>query len=78
MTVKTSAKIGAKAKRATYKRRFPSHNFGMVGFIKELVDELGVDMSTSPERGSKVPQQKPKFKRMEIGPGQVFIIKNGV
>jgi hypothetical protein len=35
-------------------------------------------MITSPERGSKVPQQQPKFKRMEIGPGQVFIIKNGV
>lgn len=66
-----------KVKRVTYKRRFPSHNFGMVGFVKELVDELGVDMITSPERGSKVPQQQPKFKRIEIGPGQVFIIKNG-
>ncbi len=66
-----------KVKKATYKSRFPSHNFGMVGFVKELVDELGIDMITSPERGSTVPQQQPKFKRMEIGPGQVFIIKSG-
>jgi len=29
-------------KRVTYKYHFPSHNFGMVGFVKELVDELGV------------------------------------
>jgi len=65
-----------KAKRATYKRRFPSHNFGMVGFVKELVDELGIDMITSPERGSRVPQQQPRFKRMEIVPGQVFIVKS--
>ena len=64
-----------KARRFTYKRRFPSHNFGMVGFVKELVDELGIDMITSPERGSRVPQQQPRFKRMEIAPGQVFIIK---
>jgi len=66
-----------KVKKVTYKSRFPSHNSGMVGFVKELVDELGVDMITSPERGSTVPQQQPKFKRMEIGPGQVFIIKSG-
>lgn len=67
-----------KLRKATYKRRFPSHDFGMVGFIKELVDELGMDMITNPERGSKVPQRQPKFKRMEIGPGQVFIIKNAI
>ncbi|MBN1415814.1 MAG: hypothetical protein JW973_11990 [Bacteroidales bacterium] len=65
-----------KLRKATYKRRFPSHDFGMVGFIKELVDELGMDMITNPDRGSKIPQRQPKFKRMEIGPGQVFIIKD--
>ncbi|MBN1472365.1 MAG: hypothetical protein JW925_11330 [Syntrophaceae bacterium] len=65
-----------KLKKSTYKHHFPSHDFGMVGFVKELIDELGMDMITNPERGSKVPQRQPKFKRMEIGPGQVFIIKN--
>jgi hypothetical protein len=59
-----------------YKRRFPSHDYGMVGFIKELVDELGMDMITNPARGSKLPQREPKFSRMEICPGQVFVIKN--
>ncbi len=74
---KTILSCLGKVKKITYKKRFPSHDFGMVGFIKELVDELGIDMITSPERGSTVPQQQPRFKRMEIGPGQVFIIKSG-
>lgn len=56
-------------------RRFPSHCYGMVGVIKELVDELGMDMITSPTRNSIAPQRYPKFKKMEITPGQVFIIK---
>jgi len=66
-----------KVKKASYKKHFPSHDYGMVGFIKELMDELGMDMITNPERGSKIPQRQPKFKRMEVLPGQVFIIKNG-
>lgn len=57
-------------------RKFRSHDWGMVGFIKELVDELGMDMITSPKRGSKIPQRDCKFLRMEIFPGQVFIFKS--
>ncbi len=68
--------ILGRAKRKSYKRHYPSHDYGMVGFIKELIDELGVDMITSSERGSTVPQRQPRFKRMEIVPGQVFVIKN--
>lgn len=65
----------SRLRKRIYKRRFPSHDFGMVGFVKELVDELGMDMITNPARGSRVPQRQPKFERMEIGPGQVFVIK---
>lgn len=74
---KTIVSLLRKLRKVTYKKRFPSHDFGMVGFIKELVDELGMDMITNPERGSKIPHRQPKFKRMEVLPGQVFIIKNG-
>jgi hypothetical protein len=52
-----------------------SHDCGMVGFIKQLVDELGIDAITSPTRGGKSSQRFPGFQRMEIDPGQVFIIK---
>lgn len=57
------------------KRRFPSHSYGMVGVIKELVDELGMDMITNPNRNGITPQRYPKFRKMEITPGQVFIVK---
>jgi hypothetical protein len=40
-----------------------------------LVDELGMDAITSPVRGGKPPQLFPRFRQMEIYPGQVFILK---
>lgn len=61
--------------RLLMRRRFPSHCYGMVGFIKELVDELGVDMITSPMRGSRQAQRLPRFRSLEVTPGQVFITK---
>lgn len=57
-------------------QRLKSHEYGMVGFIKQLIDELGMEMITSIERGSKLPFRESKFQKMEIYPGQVFIIKN--
>ncbi len=63
-------------RRVKYKsRRFPSHNYGMVGFVKQLIDELGMDAITNPERNGPPPQRFPKFQRMEVCPGQVFIVK---
>ncbi len=70
------AKALGTPKSSPMKKRFPSHDYGMVGFIKELVDELGMDMITNPSRGYKGKQRMPVFSRMEICPGQVFIVKN--
>ena len=57
------------------KSLFPSHSYGMVGLVKQLVDELGMDAITNPARNGLSPQRFPKFQRMEICPGQVFIVK---
>jgi SAM-dependent methyltransferase len=54
---------------------FPSHDYGLVGFTKQLMDELGMDAITNPARGAPPPQRLPRFRRMEICPGQVFIVK---
>lgn len=63
-------------RRHKYKsRRFPSHDYGMVGLIKQLIDELGMDAISNPQRGGPPPQRFPKFQRMEVCPGQVFIVK---
>jgi SAM-dependent methyltransferase len=53
----------------------PSHCYGMVGLIKELMDELGIDAITNPARNGRPPQRVPRFRHMEIFPGQVFVVK---
>jgi len=51
-----------------------SHNFGMVGFIKELVDECGMADVTDPDHGIS-PHRASLFAKMHIYPGQVYIVK---
>jgi hypothetical protein len=61
-------------KRLLNRRQFRDHPYGLVGFIKELVDECGMADVTHPERGRGNFRQS-KFKEMKIVPGQVFIVK---
>ena len=51
---------------ALYKQRFPSHSYGMVGWVKQLVDEVGVEAMGY---GGGM------FESMEIFQGQVFVNK---
>ncbi|SRR6266851_318605 len=46
------------AKMFKAETRFPSHDYGLVGFVKGLVDELGMDAITHPKRDSMVPHQR--------------------
>jgi hypothetical protein len=52
---------------------FPCHAYGMVGFVKELVDEQGA-ASVTMERPIKE-RRASKFKHMLITPGIVFVTK---
>jgi hypothetical protein len=53
---------------------FPSHPYGMVGFIKELVDEQGAaDLTRASLVGT--PARASKFESMTITPSIVFIKK---
>lgn len=61
-------------KRVINGRQFRSHDYGLVGFIKELVDECGMADITRPDLGNP-PQRRSQFQEMRISPGQVFIIK---
>jgi hypothetical protein len=53
---------------------FGSHNFGMVGFIKELVDECGRADITHPEYGEG-PRTTSRFGELVLMHGQAFITK---
>lgn len=61
-------------KRALQRRRFKSHDFGMVGFIKELIDECGMADITHPTNGLGN-QKLSKFREMRISPSHLFVIK---
>jgi hypothetical protein len=47
-----------------------------VGFVKQLVDEMGADAYTHSARGSTEPHRMPKFRSVEFLPGQVFVTKS--
>ena len=56
--------------------RYASHDFGMVGFVKQLIDECGMGDITKPGfTQSALPARASKFDRMIITHGQVFLMK---
>jgi hypothetical protein len=61
-------------KRLFNRKQFLSHDYGLVGFVKELVDECGMADITREDRGTP-PYRASKFKEIRISPGQVFIVK---
>jgi hypothetical protein len=52
-----------------------NHLGGMVGFIKELIDECGMADITKPGLG-RPPHRTSKFERMMISFGQCFVVKS--
>ena len=56
------------------KRRFPSHEYGMVGFLKELVDECGIADVTNPLWGKGTPRLS-KIEEMTLTQGLATIVK---
>lgn len=58
------------------KRRFRSHDFGMVGLVKQLIDELGIEDATNERYTNKVEKNvKPAIKEIIFKVGQVVVIK---
>ena len=62
------------AKAAVSRREFHSHDFGLVGFIKELVDEAGMGDITHQTNGI-APYRPSKFTELRVSHGHVFIVK---
>ena len=50
-----------------YKQRFPSHDYGLVGVIKQLIDEFGMQWAGIHDA---------RFGKITIYPGQVFLEKS--
>jgi len=67
--------VSIELKRFLLKRNCYSHNIGMVGFIKELVDECAVEDIYHPQFGLKG-EGSSKIREMRILRSHTFIIKN--
>jgi SAM-dependent methyltransferase len=65
----------SKIKARVLKAQYHSHDYGMVGFVKELVDELGMADITHPQMGV-APHRESKFREMRLSPSHLFIVKS--
>lgn len=61
-------------KSRSVKRKFPSHQYGMVGFLKELVDECGMEDITDPLRG-KGAARASTIEEMTVSTSLAMIVK---
>jgi SAM-dependent methyltransferase len=70
-------KAGRKWSRALARERFRSHDYGMVGFVKQLVDECAMADVTARGRGGLEPSRLSQIARLSITTGHVFVFKPG-
>jgi hypothetical protein len=66
--------LASVAKRLFQRGLFRSHDYGLVGFVKELVDEQGMADITHPEYGL-APYRASKFREMRLSVSHLFIVK---
>jgi hypothetical protein len=59
---------------ANHKKRFPSHSYGMVGFVKELIDEMAMADITCQGMGTGTFQLS-LFKQIYVNQGHVIVFK---
>ena len=69
-----AARVVSGAKAAALGAQYHSHDYGMVAFVKELIDELGAADITDPRMGLG-PRRESKFREMRISASHLFIIK---
>ena len=62
--------------RGAFPRSGGGHTHGMVGFVKELVDECGMADVTKPDLGI-APHRSSLIERLQISHGQVTVFKAG-
>jgi hypothetical protein len=68
-------KVGRKVGRRLKSRRRPSHDYGMVGFVKQLIDECAMADITAPGRGGLQPYRSSSIEKLRISTGHAFVFK---
>jgi hypothetical protein len=67
-------RLASNAKRTLQHGLYNSHNYGMVGFVKELVDELGASDITHPKFGIAPPRTS-RFREMKLSQSHLIVVK---
>jgi len=67
-------RLASAAKRTLQRGLYNSHNYGMVGFVKELVDELGAPDITHPKFGIGPPRTS-RFREMKLSQSHLIVVK---
>lgn len=60
-----------------FARRFPSHEFGMAGLLKQLIDECGIEDITHPDKGGLGPLRLSRFEKIIVGVKHAIVFKAG-
>jgi len=67
-------RLSSLLRRYAYATKLTSHDYGMVGFVKQLVDECGMGDITHPKYG-KGPYRPSQIASMQISHGLVIVVK---
>jgi SAM-dependent methyltransferase len=67
-------RLASAAKRVLQLGLYNSHDYGMVGFVKELVDELGMPDITHPDFGIAPPRPS-RFREMKLSQSHLLVVK---
>lgn len=69
-----AGRLASAAKRTLQRGLYNSHDYGLVGFVKELVDELGMADITHPDFGIAPPRPS-RFREMKLSPSHLIVVK---
>jgi SAM-dependent methyltransferase len=69
-----AGRLASAAKRALQLGLYNSHDYGMVGFVKELVDEMGMPDITHPDFGIAPPRPS-RFRELRFSLGHLVVVK---
>jgi len=64
-----------KLEGASLQRRFPSHDYGMVGFVKQLIDACALDVLRARPGEGSAPESVAIVDSVRVTPSQVFVRK---
>lgn len=68
------AQLRDRVKSASLKDPWPTHSYGMVGFVKELIDELGArELTRGRREGASL--RETRFAKVVLTPGLVIVTK---